>query len=104
MFKETLGTISEKVKESEIAKKAADLTGDFAKQAQKAAENISKKTADLSQNVAFKKVTENVKVIKESIDEATQLSKITTYRTPKKLRKRSEFDEQASQKVYESNT
>ena len=57
----------------------------------------------MSQNVAFKKVTENVKVIKENIDEATQLSKVKPYRPPSKLRKRSEIDETTT-KVYESNT
>lgn len=102
VFKDTLGNISEKVKESDLAKKAAEFTGDFAKQAQKAAENISKQTSELSQNVTFKKVTENVKVIKENIDEATQLSKVKPYRAPEKLRKRSEIDETAH-KVYASN-
>ena len=89
---------------SEFGKKAAEAAGDFAKQAQKAAETVSKQTVEFSQSTAYKKVSENVKAIKENIDEATQLSQIKPYKKPEKLRKRSEIDESIKNKVYESNT
>lgn len=75
----------------------------MAKKAQQTAETISKQTQDLSQTTAFKKVSENVKAIKENIDEATNLSHVRPYAKSFKLRKRSEIDETQSQKVYESN-
>lgn len=104
VFKEKFESLAGKVKESEFGKKAAEAAGDFAKQAQKAAETVSKQTVEFSQSTAYKKVSENVKAIKENIDEATQLSQIKPYRKPEKLRKRSEIDESIKNKVYESNT
>lgn len=103
IFKEAIDKLAGSVKDSELAKKAAEFGGDFAKQAQKAAENLSKQTAELSKNTAFKAVTENVKTIKENLDEATQLSRARPYQAPLKLRKRSEIEESFQQKVYESN-
>lgn len=122
IFKEKIDSITESFKEviikfinslqnfiiflikSEIGKKAAELSGDLAKQAQKAAETVTKQTKEISQTTAFKKVSENVKAIKENIDDATQLSQIKPYRKPAKLRKRTEIDESLKNKVYESNT
>jgi hypothetical protein len=75
----------------------------MAKKAQQTAETISKQTSDFSQTNAFKKVSENVKAIKDNIDEATNLSQVRPYIKPAKLRKRSELDDVQSQKVYESN-
>ncbi len=89
---------------SDIGKKAADFTGDLAKQAQKAAETMSKQTKEISQTAAYKKVSENVRAIKENIDDATQISQVRPYKRPEKLRKRSEIDEALKNKVYESNT
>lgn len=104
VFKEAFEKIAGSVKESDLAKKAAEFSGDFAKQAQKAAENLSKQTAELSKNTAFKAVTENVKTIKENLDEATQLSRARPYVAPIKIRKRTEIEDATQQKVYESNT
>ena len=47
---------------------------------------------------------QNVKAIKENIDEATQLSHVKPYVKPGKLRKRSEVDEHLKAKIFESNT
>lgn len=115
-----------KMLKSDLGKKAAEFGGEISKQAQIAAENISKQTQELSQTATFKKVTEvnktnwshqdfffilnnwilifkNVKVIKQNLDEATQLSGVKPYLRPDKLRKRSEVDENLKTKVYESN-
>ena len=88
---------------SDIAKKAAEFGGEAANQAKKAAESVSKQAHDFSETKAFRKVSENVKAIKENIDEATQLNQIRPYKRPAKLRKRSEIDETQANKVYESN-
>lgn len=76
----------------------------MAKQAKSAAETVSKQTQDISQTAAYKMVKENVKVATKTIDDVTQLSSVKPYMKPDKLRKRSELDENASTKVYDSNT
>ena len=88
---------------SDITKKAAEISSEFGKHAQQAADTISKQTQELSQTAAYKIVKENVKVASQTIDNVTQLSQIKPYMKPEKLRRRSEIDENAA-KVYESNT
>lgn len=91
-----------------MSKKAAEFTGEFAKQtsefAKQAADSVSKQTQEFSQTDAFKFVKENVKVASKTIDNVTQLSNVKPYQKPIKLQRRSELDENASNKVYESNT
>lgn len=87
-----------------MSKKAAEFTGEFAKQAKQAADSVSKQTQEFSQTDAFKFVKENVKVASKTIDNVTQLSNVKPYQKPLKLQRRSELDENASNKVYESNT
>lgn len=45
-------------KKSDFGKKAAEFGGEMSKQAQKAAENISKQTQEFSKTTAYKKVSE----------------------------------------------
>ena len=91
-----------------MSKKAAEFTGEFAKQtsefAKQAADSVCKQTQEFSQTDAFKFVKENVKVASKTIDNVTQLSNVKPYQKPIKLQRRSELDENASNKVYESNT
>lgn len=96
ILKEKLGELTEKVKESDLTKKAVEKSGQFYKAAQGVAHDISK-------NEAMKKVSENAKAIKHEIDEVTHISSVRSYKPPKELRKRSEII-QTEQKVYESNT
>jgi hypothetical protein len=76
----------------------------MAKQAKHAAETVTKQTQELSQTAAYKIVKENVKVASKTIDDVTQITNVKPYMKPEKLRKRSELDENASNKVYDSNT
>lgn len=104
IIKEKLEMFTEKVKESEITKKAAEITGEMAKQAKQAADTVSKQTQELSQTAAFKIVKENVKVATKTIDNVAQISNIKPYVRPEKLKKRSELDDTTNNKVYDSNT
>lgn len=104
VFKEKLESFTESFKESEFSKKAAEITGEMAKQAKHAAETVTKQTQELSQTAAYKIVKENVKSASKTIDDVTQITNVKPYMKPEKLRKRSELDENATNKVYDSNT
>ena len=104
VFKQKFDSITEKVKESDLGKKTAEFTDELTKQAKQTVETFSKQTQEISQTAAFKKVSENVKAIKDNIDEATQLHQVKPYQKPAKLRKRAEVDETVQAKIFESNT
>ncbi len=88
-----------------MTKKAVEATDTILKKAQETAEQISKQTQEFSNTATMKKVTENVKAIRDEIDSATQLSIVRPYSPPEKLRKRSDFGTAVdSNKVYESDT
>ncbi len=87
-----------------MTKKAVETTGTIIKRAQETAINIGKQTQQLSNTAALKKVTENVKAIRDDFDNATQISRVRPYAAPEKLRKRSDFSVIREEKVYESDT
>ena len=74
------------------------------KEANKAAENISKTAGDLSQTDVYRNVSKNVQNVGKAVDSVTQLSEVRPYRRPVKLRMREEVDENATNKIYEENT
>jgi hypothetical protein len=89
---------------SDLTKKAVETTGTIFKKAQETAEQIGKQTHEFSNTATMKKVSENVKAIRDEIDSATQLSIVRPYTPPEKLRKRSDFGAMEDTKVYESDT
>lgn len=101
VLKEKLGAIGEKVKESDLTKKAVETTGQVFKQASEAAKTIGKSASELSNTEAIKKVTQNVKVITTEIDTLTQSKRNKVYMAPVKLRKRTEYE---VQREVEANT
>jgi import inner membrane translocase subunit TIM44 len=104
MLKEKLESLGEQLKESDLGKRAAELSGEAYNQAKRSAKTVIDQAQDISETKAFKAVSGSAKAIKENIDEATQLNQVKPYRRPEKLRKRSEIDESLrSSKVYEAN-
>jgi len=104
VLKEKMEEFSGKLKESDFGKNASKFGEDFSEKAKQAAEQLSKQTADMSQTQVFRTVSATAGKIKENIDDATQLSQVQAYKKPVVLRKRSELDEAAQQKIYEENT
>lgn len=104
ILKEKFESFGEAVKESDFTKKASEWNSELYKEAQKAAEGISKTAEGISQTAAFKNVSKNVQSVGKAVDDVTQLSSVRPYRRPVKLRRREEIDENLNQKVYEENT
>ncbi|CAF4446949.1 unnamed protein product, partial [Adineta steineri] len=99
-FREKLGEIGGKVKESDVLKKASDFGQEIGKQAQKAAGKISETTEQFTGTAAYKKVSERLGTIKEEVGDATKLSRQLGYRPPAVLRKRSDTDTIKKDKVF----
>lgn len=104
ILKKKFESFGEAVKESDFTKKASEWNSELYKEAQKAAEGISKTAEGISQTAAFKNVSKNVQSVGKAVDDVTQLSSVRPYRRPVKLRRREEIDENLNQKVYEENT
>lgn len=104
VLKEKFGAFGEALRESEFTKKASEFQSELYKEANKAAENISKTAGDLSQTDVYRNVSKNVQNVGKAVDSVTQLSEVRPYRRPVKLRMREEVDENATNKIYEENT
>jgi len=104
VFREKIGEFGDKVKESDVLKKASDLGSEFGKQAQKAAEKLSETTSHITDTAAFKKVSERLSTIKDEVSDATKLSRQLGYRPPTVLRKRSDTETLQKEKVFTADT
>ncbi|CAF5185379.1 unnamed protein product, partial [Rotaria magnacalcarata] len=104
VLREKLGEIGDKVKESDVIKKASDLGYELGKQAQKAAEKISERTEQITDTTAYKKVSERLTTIKEEVGDATKLTRPLGYQPPAILRKRSDTDSVKKEKVFHADT
>ncbi|CAH1159741.1 unnamed protein product [Phaedon cochleariae] len=105
VFKDSLGTIKDKVKgviddasKSDIARKAGKFTEEVGKQTHR----ISEKAQEISKTGAFQSISHATKVVKQEIDNTSMEGKV--YVSPTTLRKRTETSAVVHQKYYEPNT
>lgn len=108
-LKQTFGSVKDKfddvldeVTKTDIAKKAARVTGDFTKTAKSAAEQIAEKGHALGQTGAFKGVSEAAKVVRQEMEEKGIQARV--YQAPIKLRKRVEIASMDDSRTFEANT
>ncbi|XP_059399157.1 mitochondrial import inner membrane translocase subunit TIM44-like isoform X2 [Carassius carassius] len=108
VLKKTLGTISETVKEglgevgrSDIGKKIKEGMEEATKTAKHSAETVSKGGEKLGKTGAFRALSQGVESVKKEIGD---LGQIGPYRTPSRLRKRSDFSSKTgSTEVFKAN-
>ncbi|CAG9856084.1 unnamed protein product [Phyllotreta striolata] len=105
VFKESLGSIKDRVKgvideasKSDLAKKA----GKFTEEVGKTTHKISETAQEISKTGAFQSISEATKAVKQEIDNTSMEGRV--YVSPKKLRKRTETSAVVQQKYYEPNT
>lgn len=87
--------------QTELAKKASQITEELARSARGAAETVTEKSHQLGQKAAIKSIAEGVKAVTEEINEST-LAKARMYKPPEKLRKRVDHSA-ADNKTVEPN-
>lgn len=100
--KDKLGDVIEEVGKTDIAKKASKMGEDFSKSAREVGETISEKTAELGKSQTFQSISQATAAVREEIDNQGIHARV--YRAPKKLRKRIEFEDLNSDRVFEANT
>uniref|UniRef100_A0A8C7M0A1 Mitochondrial import inner membrane translocase subunit TIM44 n=1 Tax=Oncorhynchus mykiss TaxID=8022 RepID=A0A8C7M0A1_ONCMY len=109
VFKKTLGTLSETVKEgfeevtrTDLGKKIKEGVEEAAKTARHSAESVSKGGEKLGATSAFRAISQGMESVKREIDVVDD----GTYRAPSQLRKRSEFSfkgGESENRVFEAN-
>uniref|UniRef100_A0A667ZS67 Mitochondrial import inner membrane translocase subunit TIM44 n=1 Tax=Myripristis murdjan TaxID=586833 RepID=A0A667ZS67_9TELE len=109
VFKKTLGSLSETVKESleevtrtDLGKKIKEGMEEAAKSARHSAESVSKGGEKLGRTNAFRAISQGVETVKKEID----VGDAGPYRAPPQLRKRSEFSSKGADsdsRVFEAN-
>uniref|UniRef100_A0A3B4A3T1 Tim44-like domain-containing protein n=1 Tax=Periophthalmus magnuspinnatus TaxID=409849 RepID=A0A3B4A3T1_9GOBI len=109
VFKKTLGSLSETVKEgleevtrTDLGKKIKEGVEGAARTAIHSAESVSKGGEKLGKSGAFKAISQGVEAVKKEID----VGDAGPYRAPPQLRKRTEFsskDADFDSRVYEAN-
>ncbi|KAM3604708.1 uncharacterized protein V6R79_015132 [Siganus canaliculatus] len=109
VFKKTLGSLSDTVKESlegasrtDIGKKIKEGVEEVAKTAMHSAESVSKGGEKLGKTNAFKAISQSMESMKKEID----VGDAGPYRAPSQLRKRSDFSSkgaESSSRVFEAN-
>jgi len=100
--KDKLGDVMEEVGKTDIAKKASKMGEDLTKSAREVGETISEKTAELGKSQTFQSISQATAAVREEIDNQGIHARV--YRAPKKLRKRVEFEDLSSDRVFEANT
>ncbi|TRZ03301.1 hypothetical protein DNTS_027471 [Danionella cerebrum] len=110
VFKKTLGSLSDTVKEglegvgkTDIGKKIKEGMEEAAKTAKHSAESVSKGGEKLGKTGAFRAISQGVESVKKEIGDLGQAG---PYRPPARLRKRSDFSSKgagAEDKVFEAN-
>ncbi|XP_072383131.1 mitochondrial import inner membrane translocase subunit TIM44 [Diabrotica undecimpunctata] len=105
VFKESLGSVKEKLKgvideasKSDLAKKA----GKFTEEVGKTTHKISETAQEISKTGAFQSISQATKAVKQEIDNTSIEGRV--YVSPKILRKRTETSAVVHQKYYEPNT
>uniref|UniRef100_A0A6Q2WXF8 Mitochondrial import inner membrane translocase subunit TIM44 n=1 Tax=Esox lucius TaxID=8010 RepID=A0A6Q2WXF8_ESOLU len=109
VFKKTLGTLSETVKESleevtrsDLGKKIKEGVEEAAKTARHSAESVSKGGEKLGATSAFRAISQGMESVKREIDVGDD----GTYKAPTRLRKRTEFSSKGGEndnRVFEAN-
>ncbi|KAL0966640.1 hypothetical protein UPYG_G00297760 [Umbra pygmaea] len=109
VFKKTLGSLSETVKESleevtrsDLGKKIQEGVAEAAKTARHSAESVSKGGEKLGAASAFRAISQGMESVKREIDVGDD----GTYRAPHQLRKRTEFSSKGADndtRVFEAN-
>ncbi|KAG7214599.1 hypothetical protein INR49_010491 [Caranx melampygus] len=109
VFKKTLGSLSETVKEgiqevsrTDIGKKIKEGVEEAAKTAMHSAESVSKGGEKLGKTSAFRAISQSVETMKKEID----VGDAGPYRAPSQLRKRSDFSSKGADndtRVFEAN-
>ncbi|XP_026230075.1 mitochondrial import inner membrane translocase subunit TIM44-like isoform X2 [Anabas testudineus] len=109
VFKKTLGSLSEAMKEglsevsrTDIGRKIKEGVEEAAKTAMHSAESVSKGGEKLGRTSAFKAISQGVETMKKEID----VGDAGPYRAPSQLRKRSDFSSKGADsdsRVFEAN-
>uniref|UniRef100_A0A3Q3LJ53 Mitochondrial import inner membrane translocase subunit TIM44-like n=1 Tax=Mastacembelus armatus TaxID=205130 RepID=A0A3Q3LJ53_9TELE len=109
VFKKTLGSLSETVKEgleevsrTDIGKKIKEGVEEAARTAMHSAESVSREGEKLGRTSAFKAISQGVETVKKEID----VGGAGPYRAPSQLRKRSDFSSKGAEsdtRVFEAN-
>ncbi|XP_074605494.1 mitochondrial import inner membrane translocase subunit TIM44 [Brevipalpus obovatus] len=103
VLRETFEKTIEDASKTEFGKQGLKVSEEIVKQAKRAAEDLARKTEQLSESSPVKNVAEKVKAIKEEVDDAAVVGP-RVYRPPKKLRKRKEVSEVPMTKVEINET
>lgn len=109
LLKEQLGSIKGRVSgildeaaKTELLKKAGQIGEDFSKSAKGVTQSISEKGKIIGQTGAFQTLSQATKVVQHEIDEQTKRGHV--YKSPTKLRKRTDASLTGTQKTFEENT
>uniref|UniRef100_A0AAY4EG71 Mitochondrial import inner membrane translocase subunit TIM44 n=1 Tax=Denticeps clupeoides TaxID=299321 RepID=A0AAY4EG71_9TELE len=110
VFRKTLGSLSDSVKEgleevsrSDLGKKIKEGMEEAAKTAKHSAESVSKSGEKLGKTGAFQAISQGMETVRKEIDDTSESG---PYRAPSRLRKRSEFSFKGADndcRVFEAN-